>query len=174
MKKITLLLLLVIMLFSLCACSLSKQTCLRIHIRANDNTKEAQAIKLVVRDAVVKYLTPFLHEATTAEKAKAIALSHVEELECIANEILANNGLNYTATAKLSSEFFPTRVYNNVTFSAGVYDALILELGTGAGDNWWCVVYPPLCFIGGNGNANGIVYKSKLLEIINEWLENKR
>ena len=89
------------------------------------------------------------------------------------NKVLAENGFTYTIHAKLCQEQFPDRNYDNVTLAAGVYDALIIELGSGSGNNWWCVVYPPLCFVGGESNGtNTIVYKSKLLEIINQWKAN--
>ena len=80
------------------------------------------------------------------------------------------NGFNYGCKAYIDAENFPTRSYDDVVLEAGVYDALILNLGSGKGDNWWCVVYPPLCFIGGNDNGqNNIVYRSKLLEIIEDF-----
>ena len=88
------------------------------------------------------------------------------EAEKQADKILREHGFTYGARASLRQEEFPTRVYEDITLSAGVYDALILELGTGEGDNWWCVVYPPLCFAGGNGN---VVYKSKIAEIIRNF-----
>ena len=66
----------------------------------------------------------------------------------------------------MCEERFPTRVYEGVTLAAGVYDALILELGSGEGDNWWCVVYPPLCFTGGSVN---VVYRSKIAQIIRQF-----
>ena len=116
---------------------------LRVHIRANSNGADDQAVKYQVRDKVVELLTP-----------------------TVADEVLRANGYTYGARASIRKEEFPTRVYEEVTLEAGVYDALILELGTGTGDNWWCVVYPPLCFTSGNGN---IVYKSKIAEIIQKF-----
>ena len=82
---------------------------------------------------------------------------------------------DFPIKAKLNfAEQFPDRSYNGVTLAAGVYDALIVELGSGSGNNWWCVVYPPLCFVGGESNGtNQIVYKSKLLEIIRNWQNNR-
>ena len=90
----------------------------------------------------------------------------LKEAEAIAEKVLLENGFSYGASAKLIKEEFPTRVYEGATLLAGVYDAFILELGSGEGDNWWCVVYPPLCFAGGEQN---IVYKSKILEIIRSF-----
>ena len=93
------------------------------------------------------------------------ALPQIEE---VANGVLAENGFSYTARAAVRREEFPTRVYEDVTLEAGVYDALIVELGEGAGANWWCVVYPPLCF-SGEANGGNVRYRSRLLEIIQNF-----
>ena len=88
----------------------------------------------------------------------------------MANEILRQNGFSYSSHAKLCNEYFPTRSYQDLTLDEGFYDALILELGEAKGDNWWCVVYPPLCFVSANPTGEGVVYKSKILHIINKIL----
>lgn len=139
---------------------------LRIHIRADSNDAEAQAVKYKVRDEVVNFLTPVVAEAETKEEAMAHISACLKDIEKTAARVLRENGFSYGAKASLRKEQFPTRVYENVTLEAGVYDALILELGTGKGDNWWCVVYPPLCFTSGSAN---VVYRSKILEIIQSF-----
>lgn len=146
---------------------------LRIHIRADSNDKADQDVKYKVKSAVVDYLTPYLTGATSKQKAMEIVKSHLSDIEQVCNKVLVANGFTYTSRAKLTAEQFPDRTYGDVTLASGVYDALIIELGSGSGDNWWCVVYPPLCFVGGESNGtNQIVYKSKLLEIINNWKAN--
>ncbi len=139
---------------------------LRIHIRADSNESAAQAVKYKVRDRVVEFLTPLVAECESKEEAMQKIGQALPSVERAAEEILRAEGFSYGARASLKREEFPTRVYENVTLGAGVYDALILELGSGKGDNWWCVVYPPLCFTGGNGN---IVYKSKIAEIVRKF-----
>lgn len=139
---------------------------LRIHIRANSNGKEDQAVKYLVRDAVVEYLTPVVAECGTKEAAMAALNGALDGAALAAERVLEANGFSYGARASVRREEFPTRVYDGVTLSAGVYDALIVELGTGEGDNWWCVVYPPLCFTSGGGN---VVYRSKIAEIIRNF-----
>lgn len=139
---------------------------LRMHIRADSNEAEAQAVKYKVRDRVVELLTPVVAECGSKEEAMQKIGASLGAVEEVAAEVLRANGFSYGARASLRQEEFPTRVYENVTLEAGVYDALILELGSGKGDNWWCVVYPPLCFASGNGN---IVYKSKIAEIIRKF-----
>ena len=139
---------------------------LRVHIRANSNGAEDQAVKYLVRDEVVEYLTPVAAACGTKAEAVSAIGARLEEIEAVAARVLRENGYGYGARASIRAEEFPTRVYGGATLPAGVYDALILELGTGAGDNWWCVVYPPLCFSGGAAN---VVYKSKILEIIRDF-----
>lgn len=147
---------------------------LRIHIRADSNSDADQSVKYVVKAAVVDYLTPYLTGATTKQKAMEIVKEHLAGIKDVCDKTLAVNGKNYVSTVKLCQEEFPDRAYNGVTLEAGVYDALIVELGSGSGNNWWCVVYPPLCFVGGEGNGSGnITYKSKLLEIIERWKNGK-
>lgn len=148
---------------------------LRIHIRADSNDSADQDVKYVVKAAVVDYLTPKLTNATSKSKAMDIVESELGNIEQVCDKTLAANGFAYKSRAKLCQEQFPDRSYNGVTLAAGVYDALIVELGSGQGNNWWCVVYPPLCFVGGESNGtNQIVYKSKLLEIIRQWQENRK
>lgn len=139
---------------------------LRVHIRANSNSEADQAVKYKVRDKVVEFLTPTVAECNTKEEALKKINAVLPQAAAVADGVLRENGYFYGARACLRKEEFPTRVYEDITLPAGEYDALILELGTGAGDNWWCVVYPPLCFAGGTQN---VVYKSKILEIIRNF-----
>ncbi len=140
---------------------------LRIHIRADSNQAEAQAVKYKVRDAVVEYLTPLVADCQTYSEAMVGVRANEREIACVATRVLREEGFSYEAKASLKWERFPTRVYGEYTLPAGEYAALILELGSGEGDNWWCVVYPPLCF----ASTSDVVYKSKILEIIEAWRE---
>ncbi len=146
------------------------QEYLRVHIRANSNGEADQAVKYLVRDDVVRYLTPVVASCETKAQAMDMVGRELPAIERVAEHVLQENGYGYGARASLKREEFPTRVYEEATLQAGVYDALILELGTGEGDNWWCVVYPPLCFTGGNGS---VVYKSKIAEIIRTFFAEK-
>lgn len=138
---------------------------LRIHIRANSNAAIDQAVKYQVKDAVVDFMIPFLANCETKAESIEIVKQNLDGIERVAESVLMQNGFSYTATALLNKEEFPTRSYGDLTLESGFYDALILNLGTGAGDNWWCVVYPPLCFVNGGVGTN--VFKSRILEIIN-------
>ncbi len=138
---------------------------LRIHIRANSNGVSDQAVKYEVRDEVVEYLTPIVAESGSLAEAERKILPRLKEVAAVANETLEAAGCFYGAAADIRTENFPTRVYDGCEFPAGEYRALILTLGEGAGDNWWCVVYPPLCFT----SVSKPVYKSKIVEIIQMW-----
>ena len=139
---------------------------LRIHIRADSNESEAQAVKYKVRDRIVEYLTPLVANYQTKEKAMQGIEKNLQEIALVATQVLKEEGFSYSAKARLTKENFPARVYDGYTLPAGEYSALVIELGEGEGDNWWCVVYPPLCFAATDTN---VIYKSKILEIIEAW-----
>ena len=139
---------------------------LRIHIRADSNEDKAQAVKYKVRDALVKYLTPLVAGYEAKEDAVWGISQNLRGVCAIAEEVLQQEGFLYGASAELTVEKFPTRVYGEYTLPAGEYTALIVRLGRGEGDNWWCVVYPPLCFA---ATDTDVVYKSKIKEIIENF-----
>ena len=136
---------------------------LRIHIRADSNESADQAVKYRVRDSVVEYLAPIVADCLDKDTAIEKLRAYLEQIAAVASETLQKQGFLYGATATIEKEYFPTRVYAEYTLPSGEYTALILRLGRGQGDNWWCVAYPPLCFV--NANVD-VQYKSKLLEII--------
>ncbi|MBQ8320376.1 MAG: stage II sporulation protein R [Clostridia bacterium] len=140
---------------------------LRIHIRADSDLPEAQAVKYAVRDGLVAYLSPSISQVDGFDDAKNTLKKELDAIERVAESVLRGHGFDYGATATLRIEKFPTRVYGEYTLEEGEYLALIVELGSGEGQNWWCVVYPPLCFAGQNNVP--IKYKSKLLELIERW-----
>ena len=140
---------------------------LRMHVRANSNSAEDQAVKYEVKEAIVEYLTPIVAFTESKEEAVAALEAALPGIERTANAVLAENGFAFLSRAEIRAEEFPTRVYDGVTLEAGVYDALIVELGSGKGANWWCVVYPPLCFAGETG-AN-VQYRSRIWEIIHDF-----
>ncbi len=142
---------------------------LRIHIRADSNETEAQDVKYKVRDRIVEYLTPIVADCPTRRQALLSVEARLKELSAVATRVLREEGFAYSAEAKLQWEEFPTRVYGEYTLPAGEYAALILELGEAQGDNWWCVVYPPLCF----ASTTDVIYKSKIMEIIDAWKQEQ-
>lgn len=138
---------------------------LRIHIRANSNSEQDQAVKYKVKDNVVEALIPLLSQIESFEEAKCVISENFSMIEQVANQTLQDNGFSYTSSVKISNEYFPTRTYENVTLEEGYYDALILNLGSGQGDNWWCIVFPAFCFTQTKKSDN-IVYISQIWEII--------
>ncbi|MCQ2398996.1 MAG: stage II sporulation protein R [Clostridia bacterium] len=139
---------------------------LRIHIRADSDSSADQSVKYSVKEAVTEYLTVFVAEADSKEKSLRVIGNNLREIERVADGVLSANGFSYRAKARLARENFPTRTYGDITLDAGEYDALIIDLGSGKGANWWCVVYPPLCFV---QSGSSVVYKSKITEIINSF-----
>ena len=139
---------------------------LRIHVRANSNSQTDQSVKYIVKDEVVKFITPYAAQCVDKEKAIEIISGILPEIEEVCDRVLKENGFSYTSKASVRAEEFPTRVYGDLTLESGLYDALIIELGTGTGDNWWCVIYPPLCFTSGTADVR---YRSAIWDIINKF-----
>ena len=145
---------------------------LRVHIRAHSNLEVDQVVKYLVKDEVVDFITPYLVDCDSKQKSINTINALLNDIEVVCDNVLKQNGFTYTANAKIDTENFPTRAYENVTLQAGVYDALIIELGSGQGDNWWCIVYPPLCFVNkSNTNAQNIQYQSYLIDIIKKYFD---
>ena len=122
-----------------------RENVVRLHILADSNSEIDQNVKLKVRDALLEKNTQLLSDKVTPENATEYFKNSKDELEQCANEVLKENGLNYKATITLGKEYYTTRVYEDLTFPAGVYTSIKVVLGSGEGKNWWCVMFPPLC-----------------------------
>jgi stage II sporulation protein R len=121
---------------------------LRFHVLANSDSDADQDIKLQVRDAIGTYMESCLAEAADLDDTRRIVEENLENITTIAEETLKKNGVSYGATAHLEYTQFPEKTYGAFTFPSGEYEALRVVLGEGAGHNWWCVLYPNLCFSG--------------------------
>ena len=141
---------------------------LRIHVRANSNEQIDQSVKYKVKDEVVRFITPYAAECTDKNKAMKVIGGILPEIEKVCDEVLKQNGFSYTSKASVRAEQFPTRVYGELTLESGIYDALIIELGSGTRDNWWCVIYPPLCFTSGTA---GVQYRSAIMDLIDKFMQ---
>ena len=117
----------------------------RLHVLANSDSEEDQALKLRVRDRVLERATELLEQSADRQEAEALLRGNLLELENLAAEEIAAAGYDYPVTAELTDTTFPTREYDGFTLPAGEYLALRIVIGEGAGQNWWCVVFPPLC-----------------------------
>lgn len=145
---------------------ISEGELLRLHIRADSNDSADQSVKLLVRDDIVAYLTEQNKNVTTFKEAYENISTQLGELKKIADRRLKKEGMSYVSEVKLTREYFPTRSYGNVVVESGEYDALIINLGSGKGNNWWCVVYPPLCYLDATDDFH---YKSKFKELIDKY-----
>lgn len=118
---------------------------IRLHVVANSDSEYDQGVKLFVRDGVTAYLENRLATAQSARDAEDIIREALPDIENAANAVLSASGCAYRAGATLAAESFPTRVYGSFALPAGEYTSLRVTIGEGAGQNWWCVVFPPLC-----------------------------
>lgn len=146
------------------------QDCLRIHIRANSNTEQDQNIKIKVRDCVVNSLIPLIENAKDKKEVLQIIKNNSLKIKDVADYVLRENGFKYSSEIKIVKEEFPTRNYGGIIFESGEYDSVIINLGSGSGDNWWCVAYPPLCFV--PNESNQVQYSSKIMEMIEKFKES--
>jgi len=140
---------------------------IRFHVIANSDSAFDQALKLKVRDKTVEYLTPLLENSKNIHESRKIITKNINNIENIAIETLANYS-NYIATVELTDSNFPTKTYGNYSFPAGNYEALKITIGEGNGQNWWCVMFPPLCF-----TDSSIEFPEKSVETLSENLSDK-
>ena len=119
----------------------------RLHVIANSDSKEDQELKLKVRDELLSYMNIISKDSTSKQEAMQIANEHKEEFTQIAEKVIKENGYNYTVNVQVGKADFPTKYYGDITLPAGTYDALKVQIGEAKGQNWWCVMFPPLCFV---------------------------
>ncbi len=120
---------------------------IRFHVIAHSDSVEDQDVKLMVRNAVLDYLNPLLMKAESEAEAYDIVSNQLEALDEIAETVLAKEGFDYKAEVLLGESQFPTKAYGDLVLPAGTYQALKIELGDAMGKNWWCVLFPPLCYV---------------------------
>lgn len=119
----------------------------RFHVIANSDTSEDQALKLEVKKAVVNYTSDLLASSHNIEETQQLLADNTDTIINIAKNVISENGYDYPVTAELKDTYFPTKSYGNYTFPPGTYRAYQIKIGKAEGQNWWCVLYPPLCFI---------------------------
>lgn len=120
---------------------------IRLHVIANSDSAEDQALKRDVRDVILSYMRSRLKESKDIEQTKFIINSELGKIEKLASEEVKRQGKGYTVKSMLGSYPFPTKSYGDVVLPAGNYQALRVVIGKGQGANWWCVLFPPLCFV---------------------------
>ncbi len=145
-----------------------KDKLIRFHVIANSDSDKDQKLKLKVRDEVISYLQPKLENSNSIEESEKIIKNEYKTLENISKKVISKNGYNYIVKVGLEYSNFPAKQYSSVVLPAGKYKALRIIIGEGKGKNWWCVMFPPLCFI---DDQNGIIDEKtdkKLKEVLTE------
>ena len=119
----------------------------RFHVLANSDSEEDQALKMQVKEAVIAYMKEEIPSSDSVEMTKEWAKSHLDAIVNLAEAVLLEEGYAYEVTAEVTTCDFPEKTYGDITFPPGEYEALRIEIGEAKGQNWWCVLYPNLCFI---------------------------
>lgn len=157
---------------------------IRFHVIANSDSKEDQELKLKVRDEVIDFMVPKLQDAKTLDEAREILKENIETVNELAEEVIRDNSYGYSVQTMISHENFPDKLYGDVVFPAGEYEAFRIIIGEGQGKNWWCVMFPSLCFvdetkenvdsttivseINNENNEQKVVFKIKLWDKLKE------
>lgn len=119
----------------------------RLHVIANSDSAEDQALKYKVRDSLLNYMNSLVTSTTSKDEAMEIVTNNIDNFKNIAEATIKENGYNYSVNITVGKHSFPTKYYGDVSLPAGIYDALRVEIGSASGQNWWCVMFPPLCFV---------------------------
>ena len=154
LKMVIILSFLLFIYISICAFSYAKtassdiaNSVFRLHVIANSDSKEDQDLKYKVRDALLEYMNSICTDCTSKEEAIYIVENNKSTFEEIAINTIKENGYSYSVKINIGNFEFPTKNYGDISLPAGYYDALRVEIGEANGQNWWCVMFPPLCFV---------------------------
>ncbi len=134
----------------------------RLHVIANSDSEEDQNLKYIVRDNLINYMNDNCKNLSSKNEIIQYAQSHIEQIKQIAENTIKENGFSYPVQIEIGSFDFPTKQYGDISFPAGFYDALRVKIGESSGKNWWCVMFPPLCFV---DTTTGIVPDSSKEEL---------
>lgn len=158
---------------------IDKNSLIRIHVLANSDSQADQQLKLQVKDDVVRYLEPQLAQSHSIEESRQIIQNHLPQLEQTAKNTLQRLNSNYDVTLQYGHFDFPVKYYGGFSLPAGNYEALRILIGEGKGHNWWCVLFPPMCFTDSATSASGkytgqtpekkVVIKLKSVELLKKW-----
>lgn len=140
----------------------------RFHVIANSDSEHDQALKLKVKESIIAYMEEELPDSDSVETTKEWAVSNMQEIERIAKETLRRYSCDHEVRGSIENCYFPDKSYGDVTFPKGYYDALRIEIGEGKGANWWCVLYPNLCFLDAVHAVVPEEGKEKLRQVLDE------
>ena len=124
-----------------------KEGIIRFHVRANSDTQEDQELKLRVRDEILEIMGEKFEGVSSLDDSRVVIKDNMDEIKTIAEEVLIENNNDYNVRVSLGMETFPVRKYGNMIYPQGEYETLLVTIGDGRGQNWWCVMFPPLCFV---------------------------
>ncbi len=141
---------------------------IRLHVVANSDSPEDQALKRDVRDVIIEYMKDQLKDSRDIAETKYIIEKDMPKLEELARNEIARQGKSYSVKASLGSYAFPTKLYGDITLPAGKYEALKIIIGNGEGANWWCVLFPPLCFVDATHGTVPDSVKSDLKNVLSQ------
>ncbi|WP_053364464.1 stage II sporulation protein R [Bacillus sp. FJAT-27251] len=138
---------------------------IRLRILADSDSAKDQEAKRLVRDAVNAEITNWVQDLTSLDEARTLIQSRLPEIQQIAEEVIASQGLDQSVKTEFGTVSFPTKLYGQFLYPAGEYEAILITLGEGTGSNWWCVLFPPLCFLDfSNGEATSEGFEEKPAE----------
>lgn len=120
---------------------------IRFHVRANSDLANDQALKMKVKETVVSYMEELLKDSTDVQESEQRINAHMQDILMLAMNTIHEQGYEYDLSGYLVEEYFPLRVYGNIALPPGRYKAFRIDIGEAKGKNWWCVLYPPLCFV---------------------------
>lgn len=144
-----------------------KDEIIRFHIKANSDKQEDQALKLKIRDAILRETRNQFENSKSLDETRILVEDNLNSIKSMAEEVIEREGKDFPVEVSLGIKSFPTRKYGNIIFPAGGYETLEVVLGEGKGKNWWCVMFPPLCFVD-ISHSNGIKVEEELKEVLSE------
>lgn len=146
---------------------------IRVRVIANSNSATDQAIKKIVRDEISKEITVLLEDVTNIEDARQVIKDNIDAIDKRVKNVLLENNYNDKYAINYGYNFFPSKKYKGVVYKEGYYESVVVTLGNGDGNNWWCVLFPPLCLMETNqDNLDEVEYKSFIKEIIDKYFKN--
>jgi len=161
LKKLIMIIILLLIYICICAFSYTGAVCksisdniFRLHVIANSNSEEDQKLKYKIRDSILDYFNSISFTVNTKEEATILIENHLENIQKIAQEKVYSEGYSYPVTIEIGNFYFPTKTYGDISFPPGYYDSLRIKIGEASGENWWCVMFPALCFV---DPQNGLV-----------------
>ena len=144
------------------------QQLIRFHVRANSDTDSDQKLKLMVKDSVITYLEPKLSQSGSIDETRQILNNNMDVIHNLAVETLVANGSDYSVKVYFEESYFPIKTYGDITLPPGDYEAFRIDIGESEGKNWWCVLYPPLCFVDATHGSLPDSSKDKLKNILTD------